>query len=1006
MLSDPLGMALRRLLHRVSVAPSAGVSDAELLERFVHCRDQAAIETLLWRHGPIVLTTCRRMLGHHADSEDCFQATFLVLCRRASTIAKRQCLGSWLYKVAYRVCLRVRAARLRQPVWSPETAEQVATETESDIERRELRFILDKELNRLPERYRAPLVLHYLEGKTVEQTAQELGWPQGTVSSRLARGKELLRVRLVGRGLTLSAATATAALASATVTAGVPLPLARTTLQSLLTGAASQPVASLAQEFLRAQLHNRLKWAVALLLAVGTAAGGMGAILTRHRPDNPDLAGVSNPAPSVVAGPLRDAHGDPLPAGALRRLGTVRFRHGVGLSAVAYAPDGKTIASASDDGRIRLWEAATGKPKGSLRQPGRSGICVLAFAPDGRTLLSGGFDLDQVPGSTFFLWDMAAGKLARALPAPGPVVNCAFSPDGRWFATADSEHAVLVWDAASCQRKWQLEVAHRVSAVGPPLGLGVALAFSPDGKTLATGGSDGVVSLWDLRDGVRRPRPTPHTPYNSVNGVQLPFSLAVNGEVRALAYSPNGATLAVGDGADNVGLWGMERMKQIAILPGSADKSRGRDIAMLGRQFPTPVNTSKVGIYGVTFSPDGRTLASTCARGTILLTDIATGRQRSPLLPKIPSSCFPWREACFSSDGKTLAAGIPTGEVLLWDVSTGERRYPNSVPPMGSCWVAVSPDGNTIAVASRQSSVALWDARTGRFLGFIANHEECCWTAFSPDGMQVLTGNASDHCVRFWDRSGGKEVQRIVGCEEVVFSPDGATASERMNFRPRAPELEVRRRDGRLLWGVKGDRILAQSVVCAPDGRFVAYTSVANADIGFDKPRGQSGVVIRDAATGEELSFISCNPVCAGIALSPQGEKLAIASWDGIRVWDTRARQWLWRFEDSVTSPKALAFNGFTIHDSDSRGGPMQATRPLAFSPDGRLLAAASTGNRILLWDAATGRVRRTLSGHESRIASLAFTPDGRRLISGSEDTTALIWDVGQLGDSMLVFHP
>src|SRR5262249_36487471 len=156
--------------------------------------------------------------------------------------------------------------------------------------RHELRFLLDEELNRLPERFRAPLILHYLEEKTVAQVAQELGWRPGTVSSRLARGKELLRVRLAGRGLTLSAGAATVALASATAIAAVPSPLARTTLQALLTGAASQPAASLAQELLRAQLHNRLKWAVALVLAVGTAAGGMGAILTRDRPHDPDQA--------------------------------------------------------------------------------------------------------------------------------------------------------------------------------------------------------------------------------------------------------------------------------------------------------------------------------------------------------------------------------------------------------------------------------------------------------------------------------------------------------------------------------------------------------------------------------------------------------------------------------------------------------------------------------------------------------------------------------------------
>jgi WD40 repeat protein len=316
---------------------------------------------------------------------------------------------------------------------------------------------------------------------------------------------------------------------------------------------------------------------------------------------------------------------------------------------------------------------------------------------------------------------------------------------------------------------------------------------------------------------------------------------------------------------------------------------------------------------------------------------------------------------------------------------------------MGSCCVAVSPDGNVVAVASRQNTVALWDAGTGSFFNPIGGHPECCWTAFSPDGGLVLTGNAIDHCVRFWDYASGKEVQQINGCEEVVFSPDGKTLFQRMRFNPRASELEVRRRDGGLLWDVRNDTVLAQSVVCAPDGRYVAYVSTSNAEIGFDKPRGQRGLVIRDAANGKELHFVSGNQESLAITSTPQGERLAVASWNGIGIWDTRTWQPLWSSEEKLTTVQANALGGSTNQPSESRGGPMHATRPMAFSPDGRLLAAGSTANRIMIWHAATGRVYRTLSGHESRVASLAFTPDGGRLISGSDDTTALIWDVSHI---------
>jgi RNA polymerase sigma factor (sigma-70 family) len=188
------------MLRRISTKQASGLTDGELLERFVTQRDETAFEALLVRHGPMVLNTCRRLLGHCPDAEDAFQATFLVLCRKAGGITKRQSVGSWLYKVAYRVCLRTKATAARQPLGGEHLLEPADRERACALDWREVRSVLDEELNRLPEKYRSPLVLHYLEGKTVEQAAQELGWRHGTVCTRLARGKALLRTRLTRRG--------------------------------------------------------------------------------------------------------------------------------------------------------------------------------------------------------------------------------------------------------------------------------------------------------------------------------------------------------------------------------------------------------------------------------------------------------------------------------------------------------------------------------------------------------------------------------------------------------------------------------------------------------------------------------------------------------------------------------------------------------------------------------------------------------------------------------------
>src|SRR5205085_417873 len=160
---------------------------------------------LVDRHGPMVLSVCRRVLGNAHDAEDAFQAAFLVLVRRARKILRRESVGSWLHGVAYRTALKARTAALRRLVKEKQTAAGQAVDDRSDIVWRELRPILDEEIDRLPEKYRLPLVLCYLEGKTNAEVARQLRWPKGTVATRLARAREQLRRRLTRRGAVLSA---------------------------------------------------------------------------------------------------------------------------------------------------------------------------------------------------------------------------------------------------------------------------------------------------------------------------------------------------------------------------------------------------------------------------------------------------------------------------------------------------------------------------------------------------------------------------------------------------------------------------------------------------------------------------------------------------------------------------------------------------------------------------------------------------------------------------------
>src|SRR5438105_4411833 len=159
---------LLRHIRRLAGLPADGErTDAQLLESFVSQHDQAAFEALLWRHGPMVLGTCRRITHVLHDAEDAFQATFLVLCRKAGSISRRESVSGWLHKVAYRIALKVKADASRQPILDSPNLEPPAPDAPPDLLWKDQRPVLDEELNHLPEKYRLPLILHYLEGKTI-----------------------------------------------------------------------------------------------------------------------------------------------------------------------------------------------------------------------------------------------------------------------------------------------------------------------------------------------------------------------------------------------------------------------------------------------------------------------------------------------------------------------------------------------------------------------------------------------------------------------------------------------------------------------------------------------------------------------------------------------------------------------------------------------------------------------------------------------------------------------
>jgi RNA polymerase sigma factor (sigma-70 family) len=928
---------LRQVRGLVAAQAADAAPDADLLERFRGGADVTAFGALVRRHGPMVLRVCRRVLGDAHDAEDAFQATFLVLAQKAGAIRKGASVASWLRGVAYRVAgkARARAARPR-PTCGAAAAQG---DTADEVSWREVRAVLDAELGRLPEECRAPLVLCYLEGLTQDEAARRLGWTGRTLRRRLGQGRRLLRVRLERRGLALSAGLAAVLLSEATAPAALPPALADAAVRAAK-GMIPTHIAALARGAVGVGC-GKVKLAATLLLAAGLL-GGAGAAarqLLAARPPAEDRA----EAPLAAEGEARregtDRYGDPLPPGALLRLGTVRFRHGLGVYSVAYSPDGRRLASTGGDGAVRLWDAATGRlVREVARRPQREANFAV-FSPDGKLLACGGpqdrganIPLRSMP---VFVHEVATGKLVRRLEGHGAkLCGAAFAPDGRLLASTDEDGDVRLWEVATGKEVRRLK------------GGGGALAFSPDGQLLASGGGKtvwdrakprpggGDVRVWDVASGEERHRLT---------GDQR--------KVTAVAFCADGQLLASASEDRTVRLWdlatGQERRRLVHDVAGRWTESgvqamaaarRGPLLATGGADGTVRLWDAAAGkelrrltghhwwVVALALSPDGQALASGSWDGTVRLWDAATGKEVRPSDEHQNSV-----HAAPSADGKFLVTAGHDDTVRVWGRATGRRRLTLRTGSDGVDAFALSPDGKSLATGGGDMAIRVWDLGRGGVVRTLSGHKKdgkdgrIAALAFSPDGKLLASAGSHDKAVLFWDAATGGELRRVTqsGVSQVAFSPDGKT-------------LAAGGWDGTArLWDV-----------------------AAGKELRVFRPTREPGA--REGGIVDTVAF------------SPDGALLATAGHDGvIAVWD------------AATGEERQRLRG---HDG--------VVWSVAFSPDGKLLASGGLDMTVRLWEVATGKEVHRLTGHSGWVLSVAFPPDGESLLSGAIDTTALLWSL------------
>jgi RNA polymerase sigma factor (sigma-70 family) len=391
MATKSMTCVIRHLRRVVLLGDGGGLTDGQLLESFLARREDAAFEALVRRHGPMVLSVCRRVLRHTQDAEDAFQATFLVLVRKAHSIQPRELVGNWLYGVAYRTALKARTSTARRrarerQVWEMPQPE-VRQETGGDW-----RPLLDRELNRLPDKYRTLIVLGDFEGKSRKEMARHLDLPEGTVSSRLARARRLLAKRLARHGLTLSGGALATVIAPA-AEAGVPFALMTTTVEAAAQVAAgtaasasgiSASVAALTEGVLTAMFLTRLKVAAALLLAAGVLGTTTGLLTHRalaQKPAAQKPAANAGKKDKKESGPSIQAHVKTVDVAGNGIVVTTSEKEKKGVEkAFSLAKDAKVILN---DGRTK---GDPGK-EGKLADLAEGTGVVLQLSADQKTVL-------------------------------------------------------------------------------------------------------------------------------------------------------------------------------------------------------------------------------------------------------------------------------------------------------------------------------------------------------------------------------------------------------------------------------------------------------------------------------------------------------------------------------------------------------------------------------------------------------------------------------------------
>jgi len=977
------GSLLDHLYRLAAPAALRAASDQELLAVFSNSHHQSAFNELVARYGPMVLNVCRRVLGDNHDAEDAFQAAFMVLARKPNAVRPGKSLAAWLYGVAYRVALNARRAGKRRPQCQtlPSDAQIVSPRPDplAELTARELLTLLEEEVQRLPEKCRLPVALCCLDGVSLKEAAKRLGLTEDAVKGRVERGRARLKVRLTARGFTVEAGMAVvdatrgclwALPARGFVEQTVKAGLAFARGQQATTAGLSSAALRLAESALRGSMMVKLKAGLAVTFLAGFTVLGSGGLVSSNV-----VPQAEHPAQQVVpsgqsktngAKPRLDLGGDPLPEGAIARLGTSRLRHAGlrGITSLEFTPNGQQLVSQSYGDGIRIWDTATGRELNHrLFTNDSDRISPIQVTPDGKSVVA--LESTLEPTVRVMRWrNLSDLQVTREFKADKYFDTLCLSPDAKVVVVSGGHSQSTDLLDATTGKKLHAWKSH---------GWSHCELFTADSKTLISGGMQGPIQLWDVQTGALK---------QEIGGEKpMVKEMALSGDGKLLATvgmteikHDNGSSFPFDD---FVRIWDVASGKELRQLQGATN---------------LPPHAYKM-IFSVAFAPDGKTLVTGGHENVVRFWDPLTGK----VLRQLPLDFYGISTLAFSPDGKTLA--IAAGQsIKLFDVASGKLALADSGHAQIQSFV-LTPDGHTLASAGYEGDIYVWDAATGRARPSLKGHQGGVYNLFLAVDGRTLVSRSANKTISVWDLQEVRELRKL---EATQFD-----AGKLLNFS---------------LLNISGDaKTLVLAAYRSEGAEVVLVDSVTGKQLQHfgDQKGGSGGAVLSpdnqtlttwdgertcrvwNAATAELRKQYALGKAIE--EFEPGGGPhyqayRALASPTGrfIALWDSR------RFltvQELSTGKTVLSL------DNISQGG----AAAVAISFDDRMLAWGGDlfDSTIHVVEMATGQERVTLTGQSGGFKALAFSADGRILVSAGHDTTMIVWDLlGNVATKPLPLQP